>query len=217
MKIKHLAAGVGVVGLVFAAGPALATGNSYTVSVGGSSATGTHAVTATSDASLTFQAEKPDGTFLNLTCSSSAVPSGSGSIVRSGTGITDIADLTGVTFSTCTGPGGNLTVTTSGTWKLHGTSAATTGSSDVVAGHIENITANASNAVCRFTVTGGADGSFNEANQKLSVNEQADGTGQALTVSGVSGCLGQIKNGGKAKFVGTYSTTVTGGAINVQP
>ena len=217
MKIKHLAAGAGVVGLVLAAGPAFATGNSYTVAVGGSSTAGTAAVTATSDAALEFYAEKPDGSFLKLTCASSAVPSGSGSVVNKGTGITDVANLQGVTFSTCSGPGGTLNVTTSGTWKLHGTSTATSTASDTIQGHIENVTANASNAVCSFTVTGGADGSFSESTQKLSVNEQANGVGQALPVSGVSGCLGQIKNNGKAKFIGTYTTSVTGGSVNLLP
>lgn len=216
MKIKHLAAGAGVVGLVLAAGPAFATGNSYTVAVGGNSTAGTAAVTASATAPE-FYAEKPDGTFLKLNCSSSTVPSGSGSVINKGTGITNVANLQGVTFNSCTGPGGSLTVTTSGTWNLHGTSTATSAATDTIQGHVENVTANASNAVCSFKVTGGADGSFNEGTQQLSVNEQANGVGEALTVTNVTGCLGQIKNNGKAKFIGTYSVTATGGAVNLLP
>ncbi|ALX03387.1 hypothetical protein [Aeromicrobium erythreum] len=210
MKIKHAAIGTAALALagVAAAGPALATGNSYTVAVGGSSAAGTHNITAASTGSLSFAVPT-----LSMGCTSAAVPSSPASTVSSGTGVVDIAAINKINFSGCTGPGGSLTVTTSGSWKLHGTSAATSGSSDVVSGHVENITAVVSNAVCRFTVTGSATGSFNEANQQLNVNETGF-TGN-LKVSNVTGCLGQVQNGQSANFTGNFQVTSPDGAINV--
>ena len=217
MKLKHSLVAGATLGLVAVAGPALATGSASTVAVGGNSTAGQSPVTATSDGPLTFQAEKPDGTFLTMNCESGNVPASPASYVNRGTGIVDIATLNRINLVRCTGPGGGLTVTMAPSQKLHRTGAVTAGATDVIAGHIDGVKATASNAVCRFTVTGGADGTFNEGNQKLTINETANGTGAALTVSGVTGCLGQVKNGGKAKFSGTFTTTTSGGAVNVKP
>lgn len=216
MKLKHSLVAGATLGLVAVAGPALATGSASTVAVGGNSTAGQSPVTATSDGPLTFQAEKPDGTFLTMNCTSGNVPASPASYVNRGTGVTNIATLNKVNFVSCTGPGGALTVTTAPPWQLHRTGAVTAGATDVIAGHLEGIRATARNPVCSFTVTGGADGTFNEGNQKLTINETANGSND-LTVSGVTGCLGQVKNGGKAKFSGTFTTTTSGGAVNVKP
>ncbi|MCL8250090.1 hypothetical protein AERO_01730 [Aeromicrobium fastidiosum] len=210
MKIKHAAIGTAALALagVAVAGPALATGSAYTVAVGGSSAAGTHTITAASSGTLSFAVPT-----LTMGCSSAAVPASPVSTVASGTGITDIASINKINFSGCTGPGGSLTVTTVGSWKLHGTGAATSGATDVVAGHVDNITATVSNAVCRFTVTGKADGSFDEAAQKLTVAETGF-TGN-LKVSNVTGCLGQVVNGQNANFSGVFNVASADGAINV--
>lgn len=210
MRIKHAALGGAVVALagVVAAAPAMATGSSYTVAVGGSSAAGTHNITAASTGSLSFAVPT-----LSMGCTSAAVPSSPASTVASGTGVVDIASINKINFSGCTGPGGALTVTTSGSWKLHGTSAASTAPSDVVSGHVENITAVVANPVCRFTVTGSANGSFDESTQQLNVNETGF-TGN-LKVSNVTGCLGQVQNGQSANFSGNFQVTSPDGAINV--
>lgn len=210
MKIKHAALGGAVVALagVVAAGPALATGSSYTVGVGGSSAAGTHNITAASSGSLSFAVPT-----LSMGCTSANVPTSPVSTVASGTGIVDIAAINKINFVGCTGPGGSLAVTTVGSWKLHGTGAATSGTSDVVAGHVDNITANVANAVCRFTVTGKANGTFSESTQRLQVSETGF-TGN-LRVSNVVGCLGQVQNGQAANFTGTFDVTSPDGAINV--
>ncbi len=199
MKIKHAVVGSAALALVALAGPAMATGSAYTVSVGGSSAPATNALTATAPSALTFAVPT-----LSMTCANAAVPASPASSVFSGTSITDIAAINRVNFAGCTGPGGALTVATVGSWKLHGTSAATSGN-DVISGHIENITANVSNAVCRFTVTGSANGTFDEATQKLTINETGF-TGN-LKVSTASGCLGQVTTGQNANFNGVFNVT----------
>lgn len=208
MKIKHALVSSAAVALVAVAGPAMATGNAYTVAVGGSSAAGTHAITATTSGALSFAVPT-----LTMGCTSGAVPASPASTVASGTGITDIAAINKINFTGCTGPGGALAVTTVGSWKLHGTSAGTSGSSDVISGHVENITATVSNAVCKFTVTGSATGSFDEATQALTVNETGF-TGN-LKVSAVTGCLGKITSGQNANFNGVFNVTSADGAINV--
>ena len=206
MKIKHAVVGSAALALVALAGPAMATGSAYTVSVGGSSAPATNVLTATAPSTLNFAVPT-----LSMSCTSATVPASPASSVFSGTSITDIAAINRVNFAGCTGPGGALSVATVGSWKLHGTSAATAGASDVISGHIENITANVSNAVCRFTVTGQANGSFNEGTQALTINETGF-TGN-LKVSAVTGCLGQVTNGQNANFTGVFN--VTSAAINV--
>ena len=217
MKIRRVMAGLGASVLVLVMGPAVATGNSYTVAVGGSSSAGSAAITAVSDGTIFYDTEKPDGTFLRWSCASAAVPAGSGSIVSKGTNVTDIAQLKGMAFTSCTTIGGALNVSTSGTWTMHATSPVTSGSSDTISVHLENVTILVSNAICSFRITGGLDGSFSESTQKLTIDEKADGTGQAATVTNVSGCLGQVKNNGKFKFQGTFSTSVAGGSVNLLP
>lgn len=215
MKLKYAVAGAGAVTLAIA-GPALATGQSTTVSVGGSTAAGTHPITASSTTTLSFAAEKTDGTYLSMSCSGGAVPASPVSTIASGT-VTDIAKINKVNFTGCTGPGGTLTVTTSGTWLVHKTGGTVTAAqTDTLKGHIENITANVGNLVCKFTVTGQAAGSVVEKAQTLKVAENA-ATAKGLTVSNIQGCGGQLKNGGKAKFTGTFKITSPDGAINAVP
>lgn len=210
MKIKQAAFGAAALALaaVATAGPALATGNAYTVAVGGSTAAGTHAITATTTGPLSFAVPT-----LTMGCSSANVPASPASSVTSGTAVTDIAAINRINFSGCTGPGGALTVTSAGTWRLHGTGPATAAATDVVSGHVENITATVGNAVCRFTVTGKADGTFNEATQQLVVNET--GFSGDLKVSNVTGCLGQVVSGQNANFGGTFNVASVDGAINL--
>lgn len=218
MKIKHALVGAAVVGMTALAGPALASGNAYTVAVGGSTANTSYALSAASTGTLQFVAERnaPFTTNLNMNCSSGNL-TGTGSTVNGGTSgggaPTAIANLPAFNFLGCTGPGGALTVTTNTPMVLHGTSAATTAATDVVQGHIEGLNVTVSNAVCNFTVTGSADGSFNEATQQLTVNETGDGS---LTYTLNSGCLGQLPGSGEARFTGTFNVTTAGGAINLR-
>lgn len=211
MKLKYAVAGAGAITLAFAT-PAMAAVIPSDVTVGTTSTAGSSNITAASQGSLSFAAEKTDGTFLTMGCSSAAVPTSPASKVFSGTGLTNIAAINAMNFSGCTGPGGTLTVTTSGSWKLQRTGGtATSALTNTIPGQVTGITANVGNLVCKFTVTGKAKGSFVEGTQVLKVNEP--GTG--LKVSNIQGCGGQLKTGGKAKFTGSFKVKSPKGAINV--
>lgn len=209
MKIRNAAIGTAALalGAVAIAGPALATGSAYTVSFGGSTAAADNPFTASSG-SVALSVP-----LVSMPCTSASVPASPVSTVTSGTGVTDLAKLNKVAFTGCSGPGGALTVATSGTWLLHGTSAATSGSSDVIDGHIENITARVTNAACDFTVTGTARGSFDEATQKLTVAETGGASGQlkVTAVNPAKPCLSKVKVNDVATFNGVF--TVTGGVL----
>ena len=213
MKIRNAAIGTAALalGAVAVAGPALATGSAYQVSVGGSSASGTHNITATAG-SIAFGVP---GT--SMSCTSANVPGAPAPVttVTSGASVTNIASIAQVNFVGCTIPGGAATVTTTGPWTLHGTGAATSGSSDVVAGHIEGISARVFNAACDFTVTGTARGSFDEATQKLAVSEPGGAGGQLVvaSVNPAKPCLSKVKTGMIASFGGTFSIASPDGAI----
>lgn len=216
MKMRRVVAGLAAAALVLVMGPAMASGNSYTVAVGGSEATADHTFTATSTGYFTWWWEKPDGSFLKWPCSSATIPASPASYAHSGSSRTDLLTVNKFFLNSCPGPGGALTAVAAGSWRLHGTSPATPASNDVVKVHIEDISITWSNAICRWTVSGGADGTFDEATQRITFDEQADGTGQSLTVTGVVGCLGQWKNGGKAKLEGALQLTSPDGSVNLR-
>jgi hypothetical protein len=218
MHVKRTVVALAAAGLALTAAPALASGLSYTVAVGGSTATGTHAFTA-SAGTISFQVKNNTGTTINMSCAS---VSASG-VARSGSGITDIADIASSTWNTCKGPGGALNVTQTGTWVINGDSTAvTSAATDVIGGHVHQIKAHVASptGICTFDVAGNiggttlgrANGSFNEATQKLSVAETGF-TGN-LVVYNVAGCLGQIQNGNKADFTGDFAVSVADGPIN---
>ncbi len=213
MKLKHLAAGAVSVSLVALAGPAFAAGPPYTVSVGGSSAAGTHAITANSVGTVKFSAKNSAGTIVNMNCTSVA---GAGQ-VTSGTGVNPVATITSTTWSGCTIPGGAATVSQVGTWNVTGTGGNATAGTETVAGTIGNVTAGiqttANPNVCKFTATGAPTGSFDEAGQQLRISEVGY-TGN-LTLSNVSGCLGRLQNGNAADFEANLAVTSPDGAIDL--
>lgn len=215
MRTRRALAGLVAGALVLVMWPAMATGNSYTVAVGGSATSGSHAISASSVASLTWRNERPDGAFLTMSCSSMSAPAATSS-VSSGAEVVDIARFAGVTLQSCVMPMGALAVTTSGTWTMHATGAATAATTDVVPVHLSNVSIRWANAVCQFTAVGGLDGRFDEATQRLEINELADGTGEAFTVTGVRGCLGQFKNNGKAQLIGSLQIASPDGPINLR-
>lgn len=203
--------------LVLGMGPAMATGNSFTVAVGGSSSAAQRQISASTDAAPSYWMEKPDGTFLKASCISASIPALPSTVVNAGTSVVDIAVVDQFTTVGCQLTIGTGQVTSVGSWKLHATTPVTTAGTDIVSVHLDNVAFQFSNSVCSVTVSGGFDGTFNEANQKLTIDQKADGTGQAATVTNVVGCLGQVKNNGKFRFQGTFSTSVAGGAVNIQP
>lgn len=222
MKLKHAGVLAAAASAVLIAGPAFAAGPPYTVSVGGSSATATHPISATSTGTVKFSAKNSSGTIINMNCTS---VTGSGN-VYSGTGINPVADITSTTWSGCTIPGGAATVTQTGTWNVTGTGSNATSGSETIAGYVGNVVAGvkttANPAICNFTVkglggtvNGKATGSFVEGSspQQLVISETGY-TGN-LELTGVSGCLGQLQSGNKANFEATLNITSPDGAINL--
>lgn len=194
-------------GSALALGPASATGSTYIVSVGGSSTSGGHLLTATTAGPVVWKVPT-----LTWGCAMANIPTSPASVVTSGPAVTDVAHVAKLNVLGCTWPGGALGVTSVGSWKLHGVSPATSGS-DVIKVHLENITINMSNAVCTFTVAGRMDGLLDEATQQLKLDESGF-TGN-LKVFNVVGCLGQVHNGQYMDFKGTLNLTTSHGSIDL--
>lgn len=218
MRIKHATVGLAAAGLALLAGPALATGASHTVSVGGTNVTSPVAFTAatpTTGTNVLFSARNNSGTIINLNC---ARATAAGTIQPG----VDVASINSSTFIGCTAPGGPVTVSQVGSWKLHSPNAYTPALQTVV-GHVDNVEAGVQNTanpvICKFTVKGAgaslglANGTFNESTQSLAVSETGY-TGN-LTLQNVSGCGGQLQSGNPANFSATFAVSATGGAVNV--
>lgn len=221
MKIKHTSAVLAAAGLALLAGPAMATGASHTVSVGGTAVSAGSpvsftAATPTTGTNVQFSALNNSNVVVNLNCNSSTA---SGTIQPG----VNVATITSSTWVSCTAPGGAVTVSQIGNWNLHSPNAYTAAANENVVGHVDDVEANVQNtaapAVCRFrvkgtsTTTGLANGSFDESTQKLTVSETGY-TGN-LRLQSVSGCGGQLQNGNPANFQAVYTVTATGGAVNV--
>lgn len=213
MKLRTLAAAAATTAVVMVSSPAFAAGPPYTVSVGGSSTAATHSVTAASTGAVMFSIRNNAGTIINSNCTS---VSGTGT-VTSGTGVNPVASISTTTWFGCAIPGGAKTITQNGTWNITGTGTNATTGNETIAGQVDGIDATvhttANPNVCRYTVTGRASASFNEATQQLVINETGY-TGN-LTISNVVGCLGRLQNGNAASFATTLNVTSPGGAINL--
>jgi hypothetical protein len=205
--------------LALAAGPAWATGGSYTVAVGGSTAPGTHALSAANNG-LSMQFLNNTGTVINVACASVSA-SGNAS---SGSGVTAIADVTGSTWASCPFPGGAWIISQVGTWPFHGDmTTVSPAATDVVAGHLHQVRVHVGTptGICSFDVAGNVggsvlgriDGTFDEAGQKLSLAETGF-TGN-LVLYNVRGCLGQLQNGNRMNLRGDFAVNVPDGPINV--
>ncbi|MER7557924.1 hypothetical protein ABTZ46_13345 [Nocardioides sp. NPDC126508] len=213
MKKKLLLVGAAAAALTLAAPAMASAAPPYTVAVGGSTATGNHSFTAAAVGSITFAV--PLNT---MTCTSA----GAGGAIHSGTGKSGVdpdplATISSTTWSGCTEQFGTpLTVTHGGQWHLAtNDTSVTSAATDQVDGWIDHISAHVtdSTGLCDFTVTGSADGHFDEATQRLVVDETGDGSLTVTTV--VADCLGSISVGDPASFNGTYNVSVPDGAVNV--
>lgn len=208
MKLATTCAAAAIGAALLAASPAVATDSAYTVSVGGSAATATHPFTAATTGTTMLKVP----TF-HTGCSSGWVPSSPLSTVTSGEGVMDVLTVNKVQLTGCSSFGGSLAFSMSGPWAFHGTSPATSGTSDLITGHITGLTATWSNAVCKFTVAGTADASFDESTQRLAIAETGF-TGD-LVVSNVTGCLSQFQNGQPFDFTATFTVSSPDGLINL--
>ncbi|RYY51155.1 MAG: hypothetical protein EON53_01840 [Actinomycetales bacterium] len=194
--------------LAVGVGPAGATGNSVTVAVGGTSAQALHPVTATTTGTVLWAAPT-----LAWGCTRAKIPSSPVSEVHGGTGVIGVLTIRALSFQGCTWPGGTMMTALTTPATLHVTGPATSGSSDVVQGHLDDLTIRSSYAICDFTVTGSARVTFNESTQRLAI-EETGFTGN-LTVSKVRGCLGQVQNGQAMNLTMNLQLTSPDGAINI--
>ncbi|CAM3412728.1 hypothetical protein NODU109028_15780 [Nocardioides dubius] len=225
--------GAAVGGLVVTAGlgaSAFAHPNTYTVSVGGSSAAGTHLFYASDVSGIAFSVNNGSTT----TPMSCANVNAEGNIY-SGSGVDPIARITPVTlvnapnivtpvdkpaqateWKDCVGPFNlAMSVNQLNTWEVHATGAVTSGSDTSVAGYISGpndgplraqvyaTSGGKSGTSCNFVVEGYADGNFNEATQSLNVTETGF-SGDLTIVSAAGNCLGLVTVGSKANFTGSF-------------
>lgn len=213
MRIRRILA-LATASLVLATTTAAhAAGPPYTVAVGGST-TGTQAITFASSGAVQFSTRNNAGTVINMNCTSL---SGSATVTK-GAGVNPLWSITSTTWNGCRAPGGPVGLTQIGTWNLSGTGSNATSGTETIAGYIGNLTMGVvwspPTSICSYTVTGQLNGSFNEATQTLNINETGY-TGNA-TLSGVSGCLGQLQNGNAMNFVTSLVVSTGGaGAINL--
>ncbi|MCL8250088.1 hypothetical protein AERO_01720 [Aeromicrobium fastidiosum] len=191
-----------------AAGPALASGSAYTVAVGGSSATAAHPFTTATTKTVTYRTPT-----ITLGCSSASIPASPTSTSSSGSAVTDVLTVNTVRFAGCSSFGGSLAVSTPAPWTFRGSGPASVGTSDVIVGHVDGFNATWSNAICRFTVTGTADASFDETTQRLVIDES--GLTGDLVVSGVVGCLSQFQNGQPFDVKAYFAASSPDGVIDL--
>lgn len=164
----------------------------YDVTVGGG--TGTFAVEASSVGPVAFGGVSCDD--VTLAGSLNAVTGSNGQ---------SVAEITGSTWIDCLLLGMiDAQVQQVGTWSVNFTGDA---SAPTLAGQITDIEAVVTDLltgglICSYTVSGVAEVFFDEAAQQLVVDET--GLTGNLTVSNVSGCLGQVLNGDSANFLGTF-------------
>lgn len=205
---RLLAGAAAALCLAVGVGPAGATGNSVTVAVGGTSAQALHPVSAMTTRYVWWGT--PTFTW---GCSSAKIPPSPVSEVQGGAVVTDVLTVRALTFQGCGWPGGGLPTASAVPATLHVTGSATSGSADVVWGHLDDLAIVSSNAICDFTVTGSARFTFNEATQQLAI-EETGFTGN-LTISNVRGCLGQVQNGQAMNLTMNLQVTSPDGAINI--
>jgi hypothetical protein len=182
MHMLKLASATATIAAVVAlgAGTALAA-TTFTVTNGGTD------LAATQQGSSTLV----DGSS-TLTCTG-----GSGDVtIKNGSGQsgTDLAQLSSVAFSGCTGPFGiAFTVSPVGTWELNAASS----SGGTTTGTVVDVDANLSGTLCTATVTGTVDASYNNTTGTLTISPD----GSLLTVKSAS-CLGVLNKGDTVKYNG---------------
>ncbi|WP_144433620.1 hypothetical protein [Aeromicrobium erythreum] len=204
---RALAAAGALLALAAGIGPAAATGNSVTVAVGGSIADGSHPFTA---ATAHVEMETQIAVW---TCQSGTVPASPVSEVQSGASVGDVLQLRGLLFQGCSWMGGTMSTALSSPAAFRVTGPATSGSSDVVHGRIEDFVISGGVSICNFTVSGSVRASLNESTQKLTIDES--GRSGAFKVSRVSGCLGLVQVGQAMDLRTTLQLTSPDGAVNI--
>jgi hypothetical protein len=197
------AAVVAVVGL--SATPAMAASTKLTAKV-----TGGGSITAT--ASKTVLTNGSGAAKVSVTCTSTkkaAASVASGSVktgTYKGASPLKVGTTTKLSFNNCIGPLGAVK-TTPESFPYVISVDSTTSSKGITDGIIGPVKVKVTMSDCSFTVTGSAPGYFDNANHTLVVTSKLPVkplNKAQLTVSGVSGCLGVVKNGQHPTYTSTY-------------
>ena len=210
---NKVAALIAATGLVALAGPASAAGP-YQVDVGANT-TGNHVFTGTATGGISYVVDGNSGP-MNMSCSSATM----GGSVAAGSNPTGngVASVASSTMTGCTMLGMNPSFTHRGTWRLNATGVATAAPTDVVRVNVGSISIAFAGpfSSCVFTVSGKVDGTFDEATQKLRIDESGF-TGNLSVGSTVTGCLGLISPRAAFDLVTTYDIVSQDGPINFKP
>lgn len=216
MRLRTTLAAAGAAGLVTAA--TVAANAATPVTVSPSTDTAFSAVAGPLSASV------PTTPFSCAQLDASGVILG-GDTANNPGGDTHIADITDSYWQGClTFLSFPLTVQQVGTWEVHidRNESPTSGQTDVLSGSIENIEAwvyqTSSQGSCNFTVTGSAEGVFDEATQVLTIDE----SNSNLTVTAVTGCYGRILVNQNMNFqadlaIGELGNPNTAIPVNITP
>lgn len=212
--------------VVLAAGTLIAMANSATasVTVPGVTPPATAPFSAYTKAPIAFTVDPPGPPVpINMTCGSAAAAGGI--IPKTSAGGLNAGSIHGSAWGKCVGLGLDLNVyhTPDSKWILNAVTPNAT--NDVWTGTITNISAHVQSktaGVCAFDVVGTAAATFTEAQvagnnnftQTLAVNQAATGP---LSITNVSGCLGQLTNGWPASFAGSFKVYNSSGLVNIQP
>lgn len=218
LRFKKTAALVAAAAIVAVASPATAA--PPWVVVVGAQTTGQVPFSAYTKAPIQFVVAGPTGPAA-MSCGAAAAAG----IIFPGSYPTGLAvgRIEGTAWSKCLGLGGagfNVSHVLNSKWNLNLTGLA----GPNWAGYINNISARVESktvGLCNFNVTGRANATFSTAavagnnnyTQTLTVNQP--NTSANLTVSGVSGCLGQITNGNNASFTGAFKVYNSVGLVGI--
>lgn len=138
-----------------------------------------------------------------------------GTVTTGPSNINPYLHFTSWSFGGCTGPGGNLLFTQTGTAALFGTTPATLPLVDDVVGYVDNIHFHVATspiaAICNYDIIGDFAADFDEPTQTLTLDETGF-TGD-LMLANVSGCGGQLHDGDPVDMAFSFHPTVTGGGV----
>jgi hypothetical protein len=205
--LSTAAAAAAVIGL--SAAPAMASASATTLTAkvsGGGSYTATTAKTVLSDNGV------------NVTCTTkrkTAASTGSGKIPNGtdkGKAPVKVGTVAKLAFNNCAGPLGKVSTTIKSTPYTVSVDSKTN-SKGQTDGMISGVKVAVKMTGCSFLVTGSAPGYYTNGKHSLTMTSKLPTKALVkaqLTVSGVSGCLGLVKNGDHPSYVGTYTLSRKG-------
>jgi hypothetical protein len=176
---------------------AFAAGTTYTVKAG------THTSGSASYAGSTNKIAFKDGQ-LNLGCKGGTADGK----VALGTHVaaSKLGTITKTTWKSCSGPLNTVLIPVQKTtWKLNASGKTSKGVTKVFVSNVNaRIHQSGTGANCKFTVTGAADGKYDNSTHKLTL---APGSHKLKVSHVVGGCFSLINNGDTVTFKATYTLT----------